>query len=234
LNRYQSTLLGLIVMAMVVSWIHAPYPEQMYLQHIPTVMVVIAFPMLARRFPLTNAAVTCLAAFLFLHILGARYIYSYVPYDRWAQRLLGETITELCAFRRNHFDRLVHFAFGVLWVRPTWEVCVRYLRVPRRVAYYTALEFVLAFSMLYELVEWGLGMALAPQDADAYNGQQGDLWDAQKDMSAALVGAMVALVTLFLTRRSRIGVPPRIQSGRPPCAVEASIPQAPRMSAPPE
>jgi Predicted membrane protein (DUF2238) len=95
-------------------------------------------------------------------------------------------------------------------VRPVWEICVRYLRVPRRFAYYTAWESVLAFSMLYELVEWGLSMALAGPDADAYNGQQGDMWDAQKDMFFALLGATLALVILFLTRRRRAatGVPP--------------------------
>ncbi|OFX16020.1 MAG: hypothetical protein A2Z18_10395 [Armatimonadetes bacterium RBG_16_58_9] len=201
-------MLCVIAATTALSWIHAPYPDQMYLQHIPTVVVLIASPIVARRFPLTNAAVTCLAAFLLLHVLAARYIYSYVPYDQWAQRLFGDTITALFGFRRNHFDRFVHFAFGVLWIRPTWEVCVRYLRVPRRVAYYTAFEFVLAFSMLYELVEWGLSMALAPQDADAYNGQQGDMWDAQKDMMAALLGATLALIGLFVARLRRVGVPP--------------------------
>lgn len=175
----------------------------MFLQHIPTVAVLIAWPLLARRFPVTNAAATCLAAFLLLHVVGARYIYSYVPYDRWAERLFGFELTRRFGFSRNHFDRLVHFSFGLLWVRPTWEICVRYFRVPRRFAYYTAFEFVLAFSMLYELVEWGLSLALAPQAADAYNGQQGDMWDAQKDMSFALIGAVLALVILVVTRRGR-------------------------------
>jgi putative membrane protein len=185
------------------SWIDAPYPDQMLLQHIPTVAILVGWPLLARRFPLSDAAVTCLVAFLFLHVLAARYIYSYVPYDDWARRLLGFGITERFGFHRNHFDRLVHFAFGALWVRPTWEVCVRHFRVPRRFAYYSAFEFVLAFSMLYELVEWGLSLLLAGPDADAYNGQQGDMWDAQKDMSFALVGATLALVVLAVTRRAR-------------------------------
>ncbi|HEV8581237.1 MAG TPA: DUF2238 domain-containing protein [Thermoanaerobaculia bacterium] len=120
---------------------------------------------------------------------------SAAGYD-WSRAVLGVDLTSAFRFRRNHFDRLVHFAFGILWVRPTWEICVRYFRVPRRFAYYTAFEFVLAFSMLYELVEWGLSMALAPADADAYNGQQGDMWDAQKDMSFALLGALLALAVL--------------------------------------
>lgn len=207
MNRYQIVLWAVVAATMALSWIHAPYPDQMYLQHIPTVAALVAWPFLARRFPLSDSAVSCLAAFLLLHVLGARYIYSYVPYDRWTQHLFGFEITRRFGFRRNHFDRVVHFAFGALWVRPVWEVCVRYLRLPRRFAYYTAFEFVLAFSMLYELVEWGLSLALAGQDADAYNGQQGDIWDAQKDMSCALLGAVIALAVLWITRRNRIPVP---------------------------
>ena len=61
----------------------------MYLQHIPTLLALCLWPVLTRRWPLTNAAATCLAAFLLLHVLGARYIYSYVPYDRWAQTIAG-------------------------------------------------------------------------------------------------------------------------------------------------
>jgi putative membrane protein len=206
-NRTQSVLWLLVGAAMALSWIHAPYPREMYLQHIPTVAALIGWPILARRFPLSNLAMTCLAAFLLLHVLGARYLYSNVPYDAWTERLFGFEITRRFGFRRNHFDRLVHFAFGVLWVRPVWEVCVRHLRVPRRFAYYAAFEFVLAFSMLYELVEWGLSIALAGPDADAYNGQQGDMWDAQKDMSLALFGAALALLVLLITRKKRMQEP---------------------------
>jgi len=202
-SGYQRFIVAVVGGAMLASWIRAPYPDQMYLQHIPTVAVLLAWTPLTRRFPMTDTALTCLAAFLLLHVLAARYIYSYVPYDNWAQHLLGFDITTRFGFRRNHFDRLVHFAFGALWIRPMWEVCVRHFRVPRRFAYYTAFEFVLAFSMLYELVEWGLSLILAGQDADAYNGQQGDMWDAQKDMSFALVGAALALTVLFLTQRRR-------------------------------
>jgi putative membrane protein len=211
-NRYQQILWLSVLAALLASSVGAPFPDQMALQHIPTVAFLVAWPLLARRYPLSNSAVTCLVAFLLLHVLAARYIYSYVPYDDWSRRLLGFELTARFGFRRNHFDRLVHFAFGALWVRPVWEIFTRYFRVPRRFAYYAAFEFVLAFSMLYELVEWGLSLLLAGADADAYNGQQGDLWDAQKDMSFAVLGAILALLVLFVTRRKRADVP----AGSPP------------------
>jgi putative membrane protein len=204
---YQVILGGALVTAMLLSLIRAPYPDQMYLQHIPTILAFLAWPAVTRRYPLSNASATCCAAFLCLHILGARYIYSFVPYDRWFLHVFGLDITSHFGFRRNHYDRIVHFAFGALAIRPVWEACVRHLNVPRRFAYYSALEFVLAFSMLYELVEWGLSLILAGEDADAYNGQQGDMWDAQKDMSLALLGAIIALLVLFLTQRRRARQP---------------------------
>ncbi len=214
-DRYQSALWALCLFALLASCIAAPYPDQMLLQHIPTVLCLVLWPLAARRFPLSSPAVTCLAAFLLLHVVGARYIYSYVPYDEWARRLIGFSLTERFGFRRNHFDRLVHFGFGALWVRPVWEVCVRYFRAPRRFAYYAAFEFVLAWSMVYELFEWGLSLVLAGADADAYNGQQGDPWDAQKDMSFALLGAALALLVLYLTRKRREALLPSRPDAEP-------------------
>jgi len=196
MSTYQKALLSAAVLLLLLSCLGAPYPEQMYLQHVPTVIAFLTLALSARRFPLSNASFTCLVAFLLFHVLGARYIYSYVPYDRWSRLLLGRDLTSEFHFRRNHYDRVVHFFFGVLWVRPVWEVCVRYFRVPRKFACYTAFEFVLAFSLLYELCEWGLTMVLSPNDADAYNGQQGDIWDAHKDMSFALLGALLGLCAM--------------------------------------
>jgi putative membrane protein len=166
----------------------------MILQHIPTAFYLVGMIWLGRKYPLSNTAATCLFLFMLLHVLGARYIYSNVPYDRWIESLAGANLTQKFGWQRNHFDRLVHFCFGLLWVRPVWEVCVNYVGVPRRFAYYTAFEFVLAFSMVYELVEWALAIFMSPHAADAYNGQQGDMWDAQKDMSLALVGALLAVI----------------------------------------
>ena len=195
----QKALLAAAALLMLASCLGAPYPGQMYLQHIPTVLALTALALLAQRHSLSDGAFACLIVFLLFHILGARYIYSYVPYDRWSRALFGADLTSTFGFSRNHYDRVVHFAFGLLWVRPVREVCERWFGVPPKFARYTAFEFVLAFSLLYELFEWGLTMVLSPQDAAAYNGQQGDIWDAHKDMSLAMFGALLGLA--FTGRR---------------------------------
>jgi putative membrane protein len=194
MGTFEKALLGAFVAITVASCVRAPFPAQMYLQHVPTAVAVVLFPLALRRGVLSTPAFACLIAFMLFHVLGARYIYSYVPYDEWAARLTGSTITDLFGFRRNHYDRVVHFAFGLLWVRPVWEVLTRQFKVPSRFALYASVEFVLAFSLVYELFEWGLTLVLSPEDAGAYNGEQGDLWDAHRDMSFALIGSIVGLV----------------------------------------
>jgi putative membrane protein len=202
-TRLQRTLLAVLVVLTLASCIKAPFPSQMVLQHLPTAAALVALGTLPRRFRISNATFACLAAFLALHVLGARYLYSYVPYDEWSRALLGFSLSERFHFQRNHFDRVVHFFFGLLWVYPVWEISHRHFRVPERFARYLAVEFVMAFSMLYELFEWGLTLVLSPKDAGAYNGQQGDIWDAQKDMSFALAGALLATVAILVGRGIR-------------------------------
>ena len=53
----------------------------------------------------------------------------------------------------------------------------------------------LALSACYELVEWWAALALG-QGADEFLGTQGDPWDTQWDMFLALVGAILAQLTL--------------------------------------
>jgi putative membrane protein len=129
--------------------------------------------------------------FALLHMLAARWIYSYVPYDAWFQSLFGWSPTAAFGWTRNHFDRLVHFAYGLLLFRPfrlSWGRLARSERAGGLIAW----EFILATSALYELFEWGLTLLLSPGDAENYNGQQGDLFDAQKDMALAALGGLVA------------------------------------------
>jgi len=180
-----------LLVATAISCIHPPFPKQMLLQHFPTVALLIALPLIVRRYPLSDLTFGCIIAFMLFHIVGARYIYSYVPYDEWTQRLFGFSLTQRFHLRRNHYDRVVHFAFGLLAGTPVREIEQRYFGVQPRIARFLAIEFVLAFSMLYELFEWGLTMVLSPDDAGAYNGEQGDIWDAHKDMLSAAIGAIV-------------------------------------------
>lgn len=196
----QKRLTGLLLILLLLAQIEQPYPEVALLQHLPTMLLIVASPWLLRRWPLSTASVACIVAFMALHTLGGRYAYSNVPYDDWARTLTGTSLSDLFGWSRNHYDRLVHFAFGALSVIPVAEVVRRWGGLGSRAAGLAVLGWVLAISALYEIFEWLLTIAAAGETADRYNGQQGDIWDAQKDMALATLGAIMALVLTW--RRS--------------------------------
>ena len=193
LPRAQKQLLGLLAALLLLAQIAQPYPEIALLQHIPTLVFLVASPWLLRRWPLSTASLACIIAFLALHTLGGRYAYSNVPYDDWARALTGTTLSDTFGWTRNHYDRLVHFAFGALSVVPVAEIARRWGGLTPRGATLTVLAWVLAISCLYEMFEWLLTIVAAGDTADRYNGQQGDIWDAQKDMAFATLGAILVL-----------------------------------------
>lgn len=197
-------LAGLGTMLLLVQ-IDQPFPAVAPLHHLPTLALLLAAPFLLRRWPMSNVALSCVVLFLALHTIGGRYTYTEVPYDALAQALTGRTVTETFGFARNHYDRMVHLAYGLLAVLPVSEALRRHGGIARRTALYIAVESVLAVSLLYEVFEWLLTLTMRGSLADAYNGQQGDIWDAQKDMALAALGALIAAATLRMRRRGDEG-----------------------------
>ena len=191
---------GLAALLLLVQ-IDQPYPAVAPLHHLPTLALLIAAPFLLARWPMPTAAVACIGGFFALHTIGGRWTYTDVPYDALAQALTGRTVSETFGFSRNHYDRLVHLAYGLLAVFPVREALARHVGIGRRTALYIAVESVLAVSLLYEVFEWLLTLGMAGAVADRYNGQQGDMWDAQKDMALAALGACAAAAWLALTGR---------------------------------
>ena len=181
-----------LAVAVLLANVDQPYPTIAPLQHIPTILLLVAAPPLLRRWPISDGALACIAAFLLLHTLAGRYTYSNVPYDRWGRTILGISIDRALGLTRNDFDRVVHFSFGLLAILPFSEAVARYTRTAPRPAVVGAILFVGAASAVYEIFEWLLTMVLAPDMADEYNGQQGDAWDSQKDMAVAIVGSWLA------------------------------------------
>ncbi len=177
-----------------VSLLRSPYPQHLFLQHIPTAIALVTITMWDRRWPIGRGAFGCLVGMLVLHVIGARYTYSFVPYDTWGQTVAGYRLSVVFDLERNHYDRLVHLFFGLLMIWPIREFLESYQTYSRRSALVTAVLVVMSASLMYEIVEWLVAIVFSPEDAEAYNGQQGDFWDAQKDMALALVGAIVASV----------------------------------------
>lgn len=199
LPRTQRIALVALLTLVVLANIDQPYPALAPLHHIPTLALIVSAPWWLRRWPLSTGALLSLLGFFALHSIAARWTYSYVPYDAWAEALTGTTVSEIFGWSRNHFDRLVHFAFGALLVAPLAE-WLRPTMPTLRLRLFAAVILLLAASAAYELFEWLLTLFMAPEAAEAYNGQQGDMWDAHKDMALALIGSLVT--ALWIGRRA--------------------------------
>jgi putative membrane protein len=156
----------------------------------------------ARRFPFSRISYTLIFVFLCLHTVGAHYTYSLVPYDAWFQSLTGRPLGAIMGWQRNHYDRLVHFTYGLLLAYPIREVFLRVAQARGFWGYFLPLEMTLATSALYEIVEWAAAATFGPEMGALYVGTQGDEWDAQKDMSLAAIGAIIAMsATGFVSSR---------------------------------
>jgi putative membrane protein len=197
----QLRMIVALAIAVVLANLRQPFPDIAPLQHVPTVILILAAPLLLRRWPLSDGSVACVLAFLLLHTLAGRYTYSNVPYDAWGRALTGISIDRSFGLVRNDFDRLVHLAFGLFAIRPFAEAARRYGGMGAKAAIVSAFLFVGAVSALYEIFEWMLTIVLAPGKADEYNGQQGDMWDSQKDMAIALLGGLIVALGLLARRR---------------------------------
>lgn len=197
----QAAMLAGVALFAGLSLVGSPFPDLAPLQNLPTLAIAGGGWALLRRWPMPMSAVACSAAFLLLHTIGGRYAYSYVPYDRWLGLLGLPTLADLFGLTRNGYDRLVYFSFGLLMVHPIACALRSHLGLSSRVALYIAVEFVFAGSALYKIFEWLLTLLMAGADAAAYSGQQGDMWDAQKDMACAAAGAMSGGAILIRRRR---------------------------------
>ena len=159
-------------------------------------VVVFIGAMIASYRKLTLSRISYFLIFLFLslHLVGAHYTYSEVPYDAWFMSLTGHTLNELVGWERNNFDRVVHFAYGLLLAYPIREVFLRVARLKGFWGYLFPLDITMSTSMLYELIEWGAAAVFGGELGQAYLGTQGDIWDAHKDMALASLGALIAVL----------------------------------------
>lgn len=189
-KRYSGIVMLLIFAA---SWLYPKWPIE---QALHSSLTLVGFGLLwycSKRLKMSDRDFLMVALFLSVHSIAARWLYSYVPYDAWAKSLFGISINQTFGWTRNQFDRLVHFLFGLCFTPGIISYALRKYRSTPRRAWYVAISAVMIASLWYEWFELAIAMMLSPEDAESYNGQQGDMWDAHKDMLVATVGSLVWL-----------------------------------------
>lgn len=161
-----------------------------FLENILAMGFVVILIATYREFPLSDLSYLLLTVFLTLHAVGAHYTYSKVPLGFWMQNWWG--------LERNHFDRIAHFSFGLLLAYPLRELFLRRVNVHGFWAYYLPISGILALSGFFEIIESWVALLVSPELGEAYLGTQGDEWDAQKDMTVAVIGAFLTIMLTYL------------------------------------
>jgi putative membrane protein len=160
---------------------------------VPVVLVFLGLVLTFPRFRFSNTAYAMMAVWLFWHTVGGHYTFANVPFD-WFNGMIGA--------ERNHFDRIGHFAVG-FYAYPTAEWMLRRGHCRYAAANAFALLLVMGIAAGYEIIEWWYAVLEGGDAGIEFLGSQGDVWDAQKDMLADTLGAVVALALYALMRPDR-------------------------------
>jgi len=188
-----SLLCGLFLVEFAVLAIHPVDRPTWLLENVLVVALALLLTSTYRQFRFSRVSYTMIFLFLALHEVGCHYTYSLVPYDEHFARVFGVGINELFGWERNHFDRFMHFAYGLLFAYPIREVFLRVVDVRGFWGYVLPLDVTMSTSMIYELIEWGAAALFGGDLGVTYLGTQGDVWDAHKDMALASLGALSAM-----------------------------------------
>ncbi|HEY8993827.1 MAG TPA: DUF2238 domain-containing protein [Lacunisphaera sp.] len=200
---------GLLVPVLVWSAV-APHDRFTWFLEVAPIFVGVPIALaVQRRFPLSSLLLVLLWGHSVVLIFGGHYTYARVPLGNWAMEWFGWT--------RNNYDKLGHFAQGFVPAILTREILVRTSPLGGRSPFdasargglaqgtcpakpskwlpFLVVSVCLAFSALYELIEWWVAVASGAA-ADDFLGTQGYAWDTQSDMAWALGGAIVALTLM--------------------------------------
>ena len=146
-----------------------------------------------KKFKFSDLSYFIMFVYICLHVYGAKYTYAENPFGYW--------LKDTFHLARNHYDRIVHFSFGFLLAYPMREYFKNHFQWPNWVCWVLPCEITLSFSGAYEIIEWAVADVFFPSEGVAYLGTQGDIWDAQKDMSLAWLGSILIMLLTFLVRK---------------------------------
>jgi len=180
-------LIGCIVVFLAVwanSLIGTSDINNWWLENVLTFLSLFFLAYTYRKHQLSDLSYLLIFIFLCLHVYGSKHTYAENPFGYWMKDALH--------LARNQYDRIVHFGFGFLLAYPMRELFLRWLKAPTWVAWLLPIEISLSVGAFYELIEWAVADIFFKEQGAAYLGTQGDVWDAQKDVFLALLGAIIA------------------------------------------
>ena len=193
-HRLPQSLLAFYLVVWVILAVSPVDRHDWLLENLLAVSTVAALILTYRRFAFSDLSYVLITLFMILHAVGAHYTYAKVPFGFWMKDTFN--------LSRNHFDRIVHFAFGLLLAYPAYDVFLRAAKARKGWALLMATIAVISVSGLFEVIESWVAQLVSPELGDAYLGTQGDIWDAQKDMTMAIIGALITVGFTYVISKS--------------------------------
>jgi putative membrane protein len=193
----QNLLLKIYAIAFLCFWIgtyiNTPNRANWFTENTLTFIFLVGLISSHRKFKFSDLSYSMMFVYILLHIYGAEYTYAENPFGYWLKDVLH--------LERNQYDRIVHCSFGLLLAYPMRDYFTNWFQWPTWVCWTLPVEITMSFSAAYELLEWSVAAYLFPSEGAAYLGSQGDIWDAQKDMGIACLGAIVSMLLFRILNR---------------------------------
>lgn len=180
----------LIALGIILIW-SAINPHDFFTWILEVFPAIIGAALLVRtygKFRFTDLVYVLIFIHCVILIIGGHYTYSEMPLFNW--------IRDEFHLSRNHYDRLGHLAQGFIPAMVARELLLRKSPLVRgKWLFFIVLSVCMFISSTYELIEWAVA-EWSGTKAEAFLAMQGDVWDTQKDMALALVGATLAQITI--------------------------------------
>lgn len=189
--KFPTTLLLGYILLFIACGI-TPYDRGVWVaENLPILILVAGIIVFSRYHTFSKLAYCLMAVLVTLHTIGGHYTFERVPFD---------FITNTFGFERNHYDRIAHFSVGFYAFAIAELLATKELVRGRTILYLFPIFTILSVAAIYEIFEWQFALMADPEAGLAVLGSQGDIWDAQKDMLADGLGAVLAVVLYALLR----------------------------------
>lgn len=192
-NYWLMAFILIVLSVFLYTLLNTPDLNNWMLENTLTVLAFIFLTSTYKKYTFSDVSYLLLCVYLCLHIYGSQYTYAENPLGDWLKTKLG--------WERNHYDRIVHFSFGFMLAYPWREAFLNWGKFPKWVAWFLPIEMTLSISGIYELIEWAVADIFFKAQGPSYLGTQGDVWDAQKDMGLAFLGAILATTIVSVIKK---------------------------------
>lgn len=188
LNNKKGWFIAVFMIVWINSLIGTTDINNWFIENTLTVIALLFLIITYKKYRFSNFSYFLICIFLCLHVYGSKYTYADNLFGYWLQAKLDTT--------RNQYDRIVHFSFGLLLYYPLQELLSKWIKLPKYLALKLPVLIIISASSLYEIIEWLVADKFFVAEGASYLGLQGDVWDSQKDMAVAFLGAVLAAIAM--------------------------------------